>query len=242
MTTVLPPLPFRGTPPNRDRHVLQQGFWFKAHRWSSRLDPAAWPPELDACPESIDRRWIDRRALFAIADRAGDPVGAIHTLVATSIWGTSTSARGRARRLRVFHADLAAVGDSVAHAVNVMLQDGPVAAYRTLHDRGPSVKHLGPAFGTKVLYFAGYNHTTEHPRPLILDRYVALALNQLCGWSWPDAGWTADQYATYLDLAERWAAAWDTEADVIELVLFNVGKSDKLAIAALSGTPAPEAP
>ena len=53
------------------------------------------------------------------------------------------------------------------------LRDGQqfgVAAFRVDH----RVRGLGQSFGSKLLYFAGYQRSPR-PRPLILDRYVLLA-------------------------------------------------------------------
>ena len=72
--------------------------------------------------------------------------------------------------------------------------------------------------------------------PLILDRWVATALNWLRGtaWSTEQGGWTPDQYAEYLEVAASWAHAWGTEPDVVERVLFAIGQSDELAVSALT--------
>ena len=73
------------------------------------------------------------------------------------------------------------------------------------------------------------------PNTTDLDQYVAGALNRLCGLSWPTDGWTDSQYADYLDLARRWADQWDTQPDVVECVLFWIGKAPRLAVEVLAG-------
>jgi hypothetical protein len=121
--------------------------------------------------------------------------------------------------------------------VEVLRSDGAVEAYNYLHGhRGNIIKHLGPAFGTKPLYFCGYDVTTVGVKPLILDSYVATAINRLCGSDWPDAGFSVSQYCQYLELADRWATAWAASPDVIERVLFSIGKAPALAVRALSGS------
>jgi hypothetical protein len=70
---------------------------------------------------------------------------------------------------------------------------------------------------------------------LILDQYVALALNRLCRLDWPAHGWTTAQYAEYLDLAHSWANAWHTSPDVIERVLFSAGKASRSSSALSPG-------
>jgi len=209
---------------------------FSPDSWRDRLPRRdVWPPELDALPTGPGR-WsrLDRRTVFRIAERAAQPLGAMQTLVAATVWGTGTQGLGRARRLRVFDGDTDQIGIRLAAAVGILKDDGPVKAYEYLHADGRNhVKYLGPSFGTKFLYFAGYDHAPGAQPPLILDRYVALALTCLSGVGWPAGGWSASQYADYLDRAHKWASAWHTSPDVIERVLFSVGKSDSLAVRAL---------
>jgi len=71
-------------------------------------------------------------------------------------------------------------------------------------------------------------------QPLILDQFVALALNRLVGSTLPTAqgGWTTAQYATYLDIAHKWAADWGSAPDVVERVLFSIGKASSLVVGA----------
>lgn len=230
-------LPFRGTPPDRNQAVLGQAVPFSPDSWRGQLPLRdMWPTELDALPPG-PRRWprLDRRTVFRVAERAAQPPGAIQALVAAAVWGTGAQGLGRARRLRVFDGDTDQIGIRLAAAVRILNDGGPMKAYEYLHADGRNcVRHLGPSFGTKFLYFAGYDHALGVQRPLILDRYVALALNRLCSVGWPAASWSASQYADYLDLAHKWASAWDTSPDVIERVLFSVGKSDPLAVRAFT--------
>jgi hypothetical protein len=233
------PLPFGGPPPGRDQWVLGQSFPFSPNKWRDQLPRRdLWPPELDGLLASGPGRWprVDRRAVFRVGERAAEPLGAARTLVAADVWGTGTRGLGRVRRLRVFDHDADEVGDRLAAAVRILGADGPVKAYAYLHgDNRNLIRHLGPSFGTKFLYFAGYDSVPGGRQPLILDQYVALALNQMCGLSWPTLGWSTQQYAEYLNLAHSWASEWHTSPDVIERVLFSVGKADPLVVRVLTG-------
>lgn len=233
------PLPFCGSPPDRDQWVLGQSFPFNPDKWREQLsERGLWPTELDGLRAGGLGQWprVDRRTVFQVGRRAAEPLGAAQTLVAAAIWGTGTRGLGRARRLRVFDHGLGEVGDHLAAAVRALDADGPLKAYELLHgDDRNTIRYLGPSFGTKFLYFAGYERVAGGPQPLIMDQYVALALNLLCGLSWPTGGWSTRQYADYLACAHRWASMWRTSPDVIERILFSVGKADPLVVRVFTG-------
>ena len=114
------------------------------------------------------------------------------------------SVRGRTRSLRSLSAasaddGLEAAGRKLIEAVELARSGSVVAAYAALHGRRPNdgrlrVTHLGPAYGTKLLYFAAYEHREGVLPPLILDSRVATALGWLTKDEWPKDGWTADEY------------------------------------------------
>jgi hypothetical protein len=84
------------------------------------------------------------------------------------------------------------------------------------------------AYGTKLLYFAGYR-TAHSPRPLVLDARVRRSLVDLTKrqqWSeivppQPQMVWR-DSYLRYLNVAECWAEAMSVDdSDVVEFGLFE---------------------
>jgi len=236
------PLPFRGDPPDRVDVVLGEPVPYNPERWLAHLPHASqWPDELE---QHVADTWpcIDRERVLAVGRRAIDPSGALHTYVAAGVWGTGTNARGVVRRCRPLEeasVDGDALGNRLAAAVEILLDDagGPIAAYDALHEDGrPRIPYLGPSFGTKVLYFSGFDRVTGQLQPLILDRFVATALNHLCDIGWPTTGggWSTDQYAAYLRLAHAWADAWGCRPDVVERVLTAIGQADLLAVRALA--------
>jgi hypothetical protein len=121
--------------------------------------------------------------------------------------------------------DADAVGRLLADAAGLARRD-PEEGYDLLHSRGNRIYGLGPAFSTKVLYFAGAG-AVEHPC-LILDARVARRLRRDCGWTSlaGTTGWPTATYGRYVRLLRRWAdemssAERTVAPDEIEFVLFN---------------------
>lgn len=55
-----------------------------------------------------------------------------------------------------------------------MIEEQPTWVYHELRRGEHYLRHLGPAFYTKIMYFVGYDEQIL-PNPLILDPYVAAA-------------------------------------------------------------------
>lgn len=136
-------------------------------------------------------------------------------------WGAGRFLRQNAKRLTAIAEDLPRAGALLAEAASLAGSD-PEAAFAVLRpDRHNAIGHLGPSFFTKFLYFTG-GGAPDHPS-LILDRRVATALREHCGWTslnrmgpWPP--WT---YGRYCALLRRWSTDLSCAPDEIELVLFR---------------------
>jgi hypothetical protein len=136
----------------------------------------------------------------------------------------------------------------LACAVSILDNNGLVAAYRALGG-GHHVPHLGPAFFSKVLYFAdaSLDHgADEHVSALILDRTTAEKMikvsheyartrrslsseqDEAIRWVWDRSDWTDHRYGVYCRWADRCARymakvhGWPQNADLIELALFTI--------------------
>ncbi|MFB9907562.1 8-oxoguanine DNA glycosylase OGG fold protein [Allokutzneria oryzae] len=212
---------FRGTPPARDSaYLLRQKVGFSKQHWLPQLpDPACWPPELDA-------EAVDRHTVFEIARRADDDLGAVHALVAATVWATGPKQRGAVKLGLVFDHNPGVVGAHLAAAVRGTREDGPVAGFTMLTRKGShALARLGGAMFTRVLYFAAFDGTTG---PLILDQNVAIAVNALRGSDWSlDGPWSPEQYGDYLGYAAEWAQQWrpGTATDLVERTLSAAGQA-----------------
>ena len=174
---------------------------------------------------------ITRDFIHAYAD-GGDPVALFLMAMA---WGFPAKGYGPARTEKIL-AEPGAEG-KIEAIVSATRKDGAAAGWHALLVTH-KIKGLEMAFGTKLLYFAGY--TAGHElRPLILDRQVRRALQDLAPDTVPGERRTVHQadYVRYLQLAEELSSnpAWDQEPDGVEFALFSYGK--QLPASQVSRTP-----
>jgi hypothetical protein len=117
--------------------------------------------------------------------------------------------------------------DKIQAVITAVQTGGALAGWKALFHPDTKIDGLGMAFGTKLLYFAGYESRLR-PRPLILDHNVRVALldagTGLCVH--PEV--RSSDYLDYLELAEAWASTMTFDGvtpgpDVVELALFRRG-------------------
>lgn len=222
------PALFCGPPPDRATFISRHAVEFSPKQWLDRLPEPCMFDLLADIPVLEGNRWprITRKYLFDLADKIGSPKEAVQFYVAVCAWGAGTKALLVGRRVRVLR-DNRDAGERLLAGIR-LAETSPVGAYRAFRRGGEhSLLHLGPAFFTKVIYFAGWPEQEGIiPKPLILDQYVAAALNDITDLNWPSTwNWTAGQYEHYLHLAPKWASEWRCEPDVIERTLFEHGKT-----------------
>lgn len=207
----------------REMSVLDQAIrWYPA-KWIERTELQPWHAIIQelaaACPDDHIRPGAKciSRGLVATQD---DPMG---LFLASMFWGYGPTGWGPYRVGRIVtenpHLE-AAIGGIIAAA-----EDTPEAAWDAITKRH-KLHRLGPAFGTKVTYFAALHADTQHPWPLIAD------LNT----SWGIWNLTKDQpeslrvarsverrsgYLRYIDTAHAWAEQLGCRPDDIELALFR---------------------
>jgi Putative 8-oxoguanine DNA glycosylase OGG-like protein len=165
---------------------------------------------------TIRRSWIR-----GLAD--GDPVV---FLAASTIWGFGNYVRfGRpALRAMLTSPNVEPITSDIVEASRRDAGDGFAELF---DDRGRTrIKSLGIAFGTKVVHFAGYDHTT--PKPLVLDsrNYAsAQALDDRAPVPDPAAFTTGEQYRSYCAGAGEVAERNGVEPEFVEYVLFMDGEN-----------------
>jgi hypothetical protein len=169
---------------------------------------------------------LSRTDLWGLAaGAADDDEAALRLLWHALAWGAGLKLRQCRKRLEFIADNPGPAAQKLRQAASLSTSD-PKAAYAVLHPDGYGVLgRLGPAFGTKYLYFAG-GGASEHPC-LILDRRVAQRLHHR-GWTslglcaWPT--WT---YGRYCDLLARWVKeapeGHPVSGDQIEYWLFMPG-------------------
>src|SRR5690349_1265812 len=109
------------------------------------------------------------------------PTDVFTLLWRTLAWGSGTRNRVNRSRLAAIAADVPRCEDLLTKAADLSRSD-PAAAFALLRPGDTNeIRYLGPSFSTKFLYFAG-GGAPGHPC-LILDRRVATALRDRCGWT-----------------------------------------------------------
>lgn len=223
LNEVFPP---SSAPANR-KEVLAQGCWFKPRWWRDRV-PHFWPEQLDDLPEDPSRteyRFIKRADVFRIPQSDTSPAGLAKTLVAAYAWGTGEWGFLVGRRARsLSRSDPEEIKSKLSDAFAKIVSKGGAVSYRSLARSGEAhIPFLGPSFFTKFLYFVGWDRAGDKIQPLILDRFVAIALNDIDESAWTEGGgWTPDQYERYVEAANS-VETWPP--DEVEMQLFKKGQA-----------------
>lgn len=165
-------------------------------------------------PDSLTRPAVHCACLSAAAS-APD---AERAFLAVMAWGYGRVGYGPFRVRRLLDAT-PNVGTQLQVAARNVTAGRPVDAYASLGDHGlPTLAHLGPAFGTKFLYFCP---STETKRALILDRLVARWLRNNTDLALNEVRWSVSTYTCYLETMFRWADELTVTPDELEACIFS---------------------
>jgi hypothetical protein len=150
----------------------------------------------------------------------------LDVLALTMVWGWGNRGRGRIALQQ------ALASPTTPHQMGRIVRQskrGAANGFTALfnaHGR-TNVPWLGVAFGTKALYFAGYN-SLARPRPLIFDINVWKATQRIRGapnLPSPRRYVSSAQYACFCSWAEEESTRFVVGADTIEYLLFRYGKT-----------------
>jgi hypothetical protein len=190
----------------------QDGIVWPRQRWIHQFPQFA--PALTMLPDRLNRSVI-RGACRRAADSAAETEQAFLAVMA---WGYGRVGYGPYRVRRVFDVTPDA-GTQLQTAARALAQLGPVAAYARLGDHGVArLAGLGPAFGTKFLYFCS---PPGGPPALILDRLMAQWLRHHTDLHLNEVPWSAATYARYLESMYAWAQELVVGADDLEASIFS---------------------
>ncbi|MEX0172028.1 hypothetical protein [Streptomyces sp. LMG1-1-1.1] len=205
--------------------------------WSG-VEP--WPGQLFERSHAEVAR-VTRDQVAAVAREAVEGCRWSEALVASYVWGQGRTGYGPHRLMGILAEP--GVADALAECGSVLRKEGAVAAYRVLYG---SVRGLGPAFFTKLLYFLDQAmDVPPTPRALVLDQRVACVFrthaarvglesglasaSDVATWIWSDGGWTPHRYGVYLkwmnaasgQLASSGIGWPEASPDLLELALFD---------------------
>lgn len=198
----------------RDRGSPPQG----VIKWRQPDWIAAFPQfreRLRRLPAGLDRIDVRRVASSAVLGQTE----AVYAFLVVKAWGEGENGYGPSRALESL--DLTTEPAKRLHIVAQTLRDrGALAAYALLSDGGDCrIFNLGPAFGTKFLYFC--QPDGQRPQALIHDKNVSDWLHDHAGFARGSTGWTLGRYQAYLAQMHSWAERLDCSPDDVEFCMFQ---------------------
>lgn len=207
---------------SRDEYILGLGFT------ATGLGPGWWAKQgiEISLPSTVDGvATLTRGDLFSMGRDAtgGNREAVLNFVWHVLAWGSGTSRRHNKARIESIPAHVELLTDSFQDAGSGEVR---CAYSRLIRRGGGKVPGLGPAFFTKLLYFAS---DETKPACLILDARVAAGLYR-AGWSMSPRrspgshsyNWYTDTYVSYCELLHRWASeVGGPSADMLERGLFD---------------------
>ena len=156
---------------------------------------------------------------------AADAQSAETAFVAIMTWGFGTVGYGRWRTQRIL-IDTPNASARLAAAARTLAEDGASAAYERLAShKDCGLRGLGPAFGTKYIYFI--QPRDQAVRALIFDRLVADWLGRETNLGLSAGAWSVAMYARYLDAMHAWASSLGCQPDDVETCIFRTMATER---------------
>lgn len=191
----------------------QRGIKWRQPDWMAAFP--AHRQRLRQLPATLDRADVRRVA----AGSVHGPIDAEFAFLVVKAWGEGDNGYGPSRALESL--ELTREPDRRLLAVAQTLRDrGALAAYALLSDGGQCrIFNLGPAFGTKFLYFC--QPDGQRPQALIHDKNVADWLHDRAGFTRASTAWSPSRYSAYLTQMHSWAGQLGCQPEDIELCMFR---------------------
>lgn len=163
---------------------------------------------------------LDRKATRAVAlDAPADVRSAEAAFLVSRAWGEGMNGYGATRALDIFDLN-PEVSGALLNVARVLRDGGVESAYEALASASESrLRRLGPAFGTKYLYFS--QPDGQRPRALIHDAQMAEWLRLHAGISLGADLWSPARYREYLETMHAWADELECEPDDLEMCIFR---------------------
>jgi hypothetical protein len=190
-----------------------------ATRWPRQRWVTSFPADseaLRAVPDLLDRQSVRRSCAGAAA--GADAARDAFLVVMASGYGSQVGyGPWRTRRILTHIPDAA---DRLLAVTRTLAEDDAPSAYRRLARGGDcTLFWLGPAFGTKYLYFC--QPSGQETTALILDALVSAWIERETGLKLNSVSWSVPTYGTYLEHMHRWAPAVGCRPDELEYCIFR---------------------
>jgi hypothetical protein len=167
---------------------------------------------LGSLPDQLDRATV--RAACAQAARSS--TAAWQAFLVVMAWGHGKTGYGPWRTARILQ-DTPDAKQRLATVAQHLAQGGALDAYQRFGE-DCRLRWLGPAFGTKYLYFCPQGPGSP---ALILDRLVAQWLTRNTQSTFRAGAWSPSTYRRYLELVWSWAADLGVAAEEVEWCFFQ---------------------
>ncbi|TCK21367.1 hypothetical protein [Pseudonocardia endophytica] len=205
-------------PPPNDLNPEEDGHPQRPSSWN----PQAWFRQLPDHREFLEQlpNPISREGVTDFFGEAHvDASTAVHAFLASMVWGYGPVGYGAYRTKRVLGLNLDA-GERLRRVVAVARDDGPIPAFRVIARN--RLTYLGPAFGTKFLYFATRANRAAHgdrTAPVldqVVRRWFLLHADVRL-----DGTWSVANYERYVGLLEHWGDELGISSDHVEEIVFE---------------------
>lgn len=191
--------------------VLNQTISFYPRHWAQK-----WPDELSSHRPNVlnetGKVSRSRKELFKLGEKTDDVTELLEFYVNVCGWGCGTKARSAARTMKPVIHDPITFRDNLHQGIAILRSSNAIEAY-DFFSTSHQIKFLGPAFFTKLLYFADPKREA-----LILDARVARSLGAA-----KTNDWTTEEYKAYLATVDAIRNRLDSNLtnDCIEYLLFK---------------------